>query len=329
MKLDPRHLEILAAIVDNGGLTEGADVLGKSQPSVSRTLSHLEARIGAPLFKPGRRPLQPTELGLVLAEQGRAVFRSVNAASEIVARYRSGHSGSVRVGGTPIFMDGVIAAVIAKFHVQCPDVRVDQSYGYAGELIERLGNGTLDIAIAPLRSERVPAGLSFQPILPGLNVIACRRGHPLARRRLLTPSDIAKYPWIAPPTDSPLYRDLRLALANIGADDFKISFSGGSLASVISVLTGSDSLTVLPYSVVFMMREQGTLAALSLKIGHPDRKLGLLVSSGNDRTPATERLRRFIVSQFESFSRRIVQHQTEQLWRQQVPAASEQEVRHS
>jgi DNA-binding transcriptional LysR family regulator len=55
MKLDPRHLEILAAIVDHGGLTEGAAALGKSQPSVSRTLAQLEARIGTPLFKPGRR----------------------------------------------------------------------------------------------------------------------------------------------------------------------------------------------------------------------------------------------------------------------------------
>ena len=66
-----------------------------------------------------------------------------------------------------------------------------------------------------------------------------------------------------------------------------------------------------------MMREQGTVAALSLRIEHPDR------------TPAIERLRRFIVSQFESFARRIVQYQTEQLWRQQVPAESDQEVRHS
>ena len=46
MKIDPRHLEILAAIVDHGGLTEGASALGKSQPSVSRSLSMLEERLG-------------------------------------------------------------------------------------------------------------------------------------------------------------------------------------------------------------------------------------------------------------------------------------------
>ena len=62
MKIDPRHLELLAAIVDHGGLTEGAAALGKSQPSASRSLRNLEARLSMALFVPGRRPLQPTEL---------------------------------------------------------------------------------------------------------------------------------------------------------------------------------------------------------------------------------------------------------------------------
>jgi DNA-binding transcriptional LysR family regulator len=315
MKLDPRHLEILAAIVDHGGLTEGATALGKSQPSVSRTLSQLEARIGEPLFKPGRRPLQPTELGAALAEHGRAVFKANLRAAEIVERHRAGHSGVVRVGGTPIFMDGVIASMIARFQQAHLDVRVDQSYGFVDELGDRLRAGTLDMAILPLQRDRVPKDLSFQPILSGLNVIACRKGHPLARRKLITPTDIAQYPWIAPPVESPLYKDLRRALANIGASDFRISFSGGSLSSVLSVLTETDSLTILPYSVVFMLRDRDNIDALSLDIGHPDRDLGVLDLKTALRNPAARRFQSFIIRQFESLSRRITQHQKDQLWR--------------
>lgn len=315
MKLDPRHLELLAAIVDQGGLTEGAESLGKSQPSVSRTLAQLEARIGAPLFKPGRRPLQATDLGIALAEQGRAVLKANRVASEIVDQYRSGHSGLVRVGGTPIFMDGVIAQVIARFQQSLPGVRIDQSYGFAPALIEKLKNGTLDLAIVPLQSDAAPKYLSFQPIMPGRNVIACRQGHPLARRKIITPSDLSKYPWIAPPADSPLYNDLRQALANIGAEDFRVSFSGGSLASVISVLTGSDSLTVLPLSVVMTMKQTYPILALSLEITHPDRQLGILMPRQPAYNPAAERFRSFVVTQFEEITRRIVKHQTDSLWR--------------
>lgn len=315
MKLDPRHLEILAAIVDRGGLTEGAELLGKSQPSVSRTLAQLEARVGMPLFEPGRRPLRATELGLALAEHGRMVLTSGRAASEIVGSHRSGHAGLVRVAGTPIFMDGVIATIIARFQERVPSVRVDLTYGYVDDLAVRLRNGTLDVAVLPLRPDRVPADMDFQPILSSRNVIACRDGHPLTRLRLLTPKDIAHYPWIAPPQDSPLYRDLRRALERVGVDDFRISFSGGTLASVLSVLNGSDSLTVLPYSVVFMEMKSSRIAALPLEIGHPERTLGLLVPRTIVPSPAVGRFQRFLVAEFEALGRRIAQHQKDRKWR--------------
>jgi DNA-binding transcriptional LysR family regulator len=314
MKLDPRHLEILAAIVDHGGLTEGAAALGKSQPSVSRTLAQLEARIGTPLFKPGRRPLQATELGQALADQGRTILKAGRASSDMVARHLTGHTRLVRVGGTPIFMDGVISAIIALFQQQMPDVRVDQSYGYAAELIDKLRNGTLDVALLPLQKTSVPTDLAFQPILAGLNVIACRAGHPLTRKKFITPSEIEQFSWIAPPADSPLYKDLCRALKNIGAEDFRISFSGGSLASVVEVLSGSDSLTVLPYSVVFMMRDKAAITALSLEIGHPERELGLLGVRAHERTSATRRFQSFVITQFEALSRRIGKQQTDKLW---------------
>ncbi len=315
MKIDPRHLEIVAAIVDEGGLTEGAEALGKSQPSISRTLSQLEARVGAALFQPGKRPLQPTELGLALAEQGRRIRDADAAAASIVTRYRTGHAGLVRVAGTPIFMDGVITSMLAEFQRSTPNVRVDQSYGYAEDLMARLKNDTLDFAVCPLRKDAVPDDFRFQSILPGLNVIACRTGHPLARKRGVKLSDISQYSWIAPPTDSPLYKDLRRALTGIGVDDFQVSFSGGSLSSVISVLTGSDALTVLPYAVVFLQRKQQVLTELPLKIGHPDRNLGILSSVERRSRPAAERLEAFVSAQFQNLAQRIMQHQQNVLWK--------------
>ncbi len=104
MKLDARHLEILAAIVDGGGLTEGAEAVGRAQPSVSRTVAMLEARIGAPLFEKNRRPLVPTELCLGLAAEGRRILAAGSTASAIVATFKTGHRGVVRIGGTPVFI---------------------------------------------------------------------------------------------------------------------------------------------------------------------------------------------------------------------------------
>jgi DNA-binding transcriptional LysR family regulator len=306
---------VLAAIVDCGGLTEGAAFLGKSQPSLSRTVAMLEGRLGTALFHPGKRPLQATELGLRLAEEGRRILQASGAASAAVTSWRAGKAGAVRMGGTPIFMDGVIIAMIAGFQMQNHDVRIEQTYGYAAELSERVLNRTLDLAICPMRVEDVAAGLQFDGVLPGRNVIACREGHPLARAHAVTAADLLRFAWIAPPANSPLYQDLQQVLSGLGAGAFRVSYSGGSLSAVMEMLAGSDSLTVLPYSVVFTLRRQYRISALSIKIGHPDRRLGVLSAKGADLSPAARRLRGFVLGQFETLAATIQHRERQLVWR--------------
>jgi len=315
MKIDPSHLQILAAIIDFGGLGEGATAIGKSQPSLSRTVALLEARLGTRLFEKGKKPLRPTELCQTLAEQGRIITRANQAAQQAAQLYSGGKSGTARIAGTPIFMDGVISGMIAQFQMAFPDVAIHQTYGYLPDLTEQLRKGAIDLAICPVLPEQVPDGLAFEPILRGRNVIACAPDHPLIRRASLTLSDMAVYPWIAPPPGSPLYSDLRNTLNGIGITDFRVSFTGGSLTSIFNVLAGSQALTVLPYSVVFMQAHTKSVAALPIKIQHPVRQLGLLRIADHTDHPAVLRFRRYVQSKFKDLSIRIDERRRELVWR--------------
>lgn len=305
MKLSSEHLEILAAIVDKGGLTEGATMLGKSQPSVSRIVSFLEQRIGMALFEPGRRPLVPTELGRHLAEFGAAIHRANAQAALTVARYREGHAGRLRVGGSPVFMDGVVSLIVAEFQQRFNDVHFEQSYGYFDEMVMALRNGSIDLAILPAQPQQVPAGMSFVPLLAGRNVIACRQGHPLMQRRDLTLADVKDCTWISPPPESPLYRDLQRVLKTLGANRMRISFSGGTLASMHLVLKGSDALTILPASVVFQTRQIVATDILPLRIDHPDRQLGLLSRRDEQPSPALAHFAEFATDRLRDLQERM------------------------
>ncbi|MEM6309414.1 MAG: LysR family transcriptional regulator [Pseudomonadota bacterium] len=315
MLIDPKHLQILSAVVQSGSLSEGARALGRSQPSLSRIIADLETRLGEPLFQKGRRPLQPTELCERLAAEGSIVTHATTRAQEIAAQFRSGHAGSIRVAGTPIFMDGVISTMIAGFQDANPDLRVDQSYGYPNDLIAAIRSGTTDIGICPLEHCDVPDGLMFQSILKGRNVIACGATHPLARKTSFSLTDISVYPWITQPAGSPLFQDLRDVLNSIGVTDFKVSYSGGSLSSIVNVLAGSKALTVLPFSVVYMLPKH-TLHALPIRIEHPRRELGLLWNTETGHSPATRRFVQYLSKQFDGLAQAIVERQREQVWRE-------------
>ncbi|MGR3502533.1 LysR family transcriptional regulator [Pseudaestuariivita sp.] len=315
MKIDPNHLQMLAAIIDAGGLTEGAALLNKSQPSVSRSVSMLEQRLGSRLFEKGKRPLRPTELCRILAAQGRVITDAGQAAEAAVTLYSRGKAGTARIAGTPIFMDGVVSTMMASFQTAFPEVTIQQTYGYFPELSEQLNVGTIDLAICPARPDDIPPHLTFKPILRGRNVIACAPTHPLARKPAVKLEDIAAFPWIAPPAGSPLYTDLKRALEDIGITDFRVSFTGGSLASILSVLAGSNSLTVLPYSVVFTQRRANTVTALPVRLEHPNRELGFLRRAKRPKRPVVARFQSYLETEFKVLARRINDHGRADTWR--------------
>ena len=115
---------------------------------------------------------------------------------------------------------------------------------------------------------------------------------------------------------SPLYADLKNALESIGIKDFRVSFTGGSLTSIISVMAGSKSLTVLPYSVVFMQAHTKTIAALPVKLEHPIREVGFLWRSDRVARPAVKRFQKFLETEFSSLAQRIDEKGRNLVWRE-------------
>ena len=314
MKLDERHLIQLAAVVQAGGVTEGAALIGLSQPAVSRTIAMLERRLGENLFVKGRRPLQPTPLGRSLADLGQTMLLASRRASELVESFHQGRSGVVRIAGTPFFMDALISGMIADFQNANPDIRVDQSYAYVPELQAALHAGRIDLAICPIDILDEGSGLTFQEILPGRNVIACRSTHPLLMKRKVRKSDLLDFPWIAPPPGSPLMTDLRSLMLSLGATEIKVRYTGGSLTSTMVYLKGTDALTILPHGVVFAFRKEQAITALPVTIPHPERALGLLRPAHAPRAPAVDAFATYVRDCFQSLRHLIKRHEQAVVW---------------
>lgn len=317
MKLNERHLMQLAAVLDAGGVSEGAAMLGLTQPAVSRSLAMLEARVGEALFIKGKRPLQATALGMQLAVQGRAIITASRRASDAVQGFVRGTEGLVRIGGVPFFMDAIISRMIGEFQNRESEVTVQQYYMNLPEIAAGLEAGQIDMGIAPIGAIDLGPGFEFTEILPGRNVVACRTGHPLMRKRPLEAQDLTAFPWVAPLPGSPLMSDLQMILMSIGMSDLIIRYSGGSLMSVMNVLTETDALAVLPFSVVFAGRKENRVAALPFDIPQPNRSLGILRRINTARSPAAERFATHIITAFADLKHIIKRHENSVVWGQQ------------
>lgn len=57
------------------------------------------------------------------------------------------------------------------------------------------------------------------------------------------------------------------------------------------------------------------LSALSIKIGHPERNLGLLTRADVPLGPTVRRFHQFIVREFATLADTILKHEQNALWR--------------
>lgn len=295
-------------------MTEGAALLGLTQPALSRSVAELEKRVGEPVFKPGRRPLEPTPLGRQLAAQGVVILAAGRTASKIIQGFHGGMAGLVRVGSVPFFADALISTMIAEFRRESTDIRVDLSYGYLPELKAALLADQIDLAIVPVAASNKMADFEFEAFLPARNIVACRSDHPLLRKRGPTAMDLLDYPWIEPPGGSPLLGDMHAVLLSFGLTEAKVSFSGGSLFSVLTYLRETNALTILPHSVVFALGRDSRITVLPVRIARGERTLGVLRARGAATVPATNRFAKFIAGQFKDLQHAIMRHENSIAW---------------
>src|ERR1700758_3903709 len=84
--MDVNSLTLLVDILDAGNLSEAARRLKMTRANVSYHLNQLERSIGQQLVRRTTRRVEPTEIGLRLAEHGRAIQNALLAAHESVSR---------------------------------------------------------------------------------------------------------------------------------------------------------------------------------------------------------------------------------------------------
>lgn len=302
MDIDPKHLATLHAIRERGGLTAAAALLGTSQPALSRLISDMEIRLGAPLFDRTSRPWRMTTLGETLASQGSAVRVALTRASHAVELFKGGTEGLLKLGGTPYLSEAVLPPLIAAFQTDRPDVRIDQSHAYTAQLLRRLRRREIDVVVAPVDTLDITQGLLSRRLLAAKNIVTCRRKHPLTKLHKPRKQALLDYPWISPPADSPLAADMRNVINRISDREVRTAYSGGSLSSVAQILEQSDCLAVLPQYVLNRLVSRYKVTSLSIKLSTPTRSVAMITNEDDVKSNLLSVFIEYLEDEFRSLS---------------------------
>lgn len=121
-------IEIFVAVVDQGGFTAAARVLGISKSYASRRVVALEDRVGTALLTRNTRHVSPTAVGEAFHQRCQAALELLEDAEQIVARELDEPRGLLRVSLPISFGLRHLAALVAEFLAAHPALQVQASY---------------------------------------------------------------------------------------------------------------------------------------------------------------------------------------------------------
>jgi LysR family nitrogen assimilation transcriptional regulator len=151
------NLEVLSLFVRAAELQSFSRVavaLGLSQPSVSRPIAELEARLGEPLFYRTGRGVVLTEFGELLLPRARALLDSAEQMLTDALAHGKPPAGPVTVAALPSMMSVLAPALYAHLQLHAPGIKLRILGGFSDQVERWLSDGAVDIGLFSLYRER-------------------------------------------------------------------------------------------------------------------------------------------------------------------------------
>jgi DNA-binding transcriptional LysR family regulator len=118
-------IRALRRVVELGGFSQAAKVLGVSHTVVSRQVRQLEQALGAQLLNRTTRRLALTEAGHAYYDASRHILDALDDADRAVSQHQARPSGSLRINAPMAFGTIELASWLPAFIARYPELKVD------------------------------------------------------------------------------------------------------------------------------------------------------------------------------------------------------------
>jgi LysR family transcriptional regulator for metE and metH len=258
--LEFRHLRLLQAVADSGGLTAAAERLHLTQSAVSHQLKALEAALDTQLVERAARPVQLTQAGARLLQLAHATLPQLEAAMRDLARLQQGDSGELRIAvECHTCYDWLMPAMDAT-RAAWPQVELDLLGGFQSDPIGLLLDRSADLVITSDNSAR--KGVQFAPLFGYEMLALLPHDHVLAAKKYLLPKDFARDTLISYPVPDDRLDLIRRVLGPAGVKPARREAQ--LTVAILQLVASRRGLAALPAWAVAPYLERGYVAARAI-----------------------------------------------------------------
>lgn len=191
--MELRTLRYFLAVAREENMTEAANVLHVTQPTLSRQIADLERELGVELFERTNRSCVLTGDGMRLRQRAEEILALVDQTESEMGDQELGIAGNIRIGAGETQAMSYVLDTFAALRRDYPAVTIELYTGNADATEERLERGLLDFALLlePVNLDKYEWIRMPQADRAG---VAVASDGPWGSLDVLTPADVAAMP---------------------------------------------------------------------------------------------------------------------------------------
>lgn len=254
--MNSRQIEAFRAVVQLGSMTNAGDLLGISQPAVSRLIRDLESYLGLKLFRREGNRLIATHEALVLFEEVDLHYRGFARIEKVARDLRTQSVGSLRVAAPHSLATFFLTDVTAKFISERPSIGVSVGSFHSALIAERVALRQFDIGLVQVRGDH--PGVRTVSLPPPAAVAVLPLTHPLAAQSVLTPELLAGQSFISLGSGSPLRASIDALFSDRGVER-EPKVEADLSATVCALVSRGIGVSIVDPFAASAMAKQGVI----------------------------------------------------------------------
>ncbi|MEQ9169591.1 MAG: LysR substrate-binding domain-containing protein [Rhodospirillales bacterium] len=242
MRLNLRQVEAFRAVFQTGSMTAAGDLMGITQPAVSRLIKDLEAEIGLPLFERAAGRVIATPDAVALFREVERSFHGLDRVARAAAELRQRRQGELRIAASVAPSFYCLPAVIHAFHTAWPGVALSLKTGSSPEVLDLVAMQQCDLGVAVVPADSPGVVTRALPVHEALCVLP--HGHPLAAKAVIGPNDLDGVPLLVLADYSRLQQQF-IACLDAAGIAINVVFESSFSASICPLIVDGVGVGVL------------------------------------------------------------------------------------
>lgn len=146
--MDLVKLKAFVVVAEELNFRKSAEILGMSQPPLTRLIASLEKELGTKLFERTTRSVSLTGAGILLLKEAREIASAIGRIETEVRAVGKMKSGGLKVGFSRTAFLTRFPSIIEEYQSRFPKVKIDLIEESNHEVLKLLKKGLLDLAFS-------------------------------------------------------------------------------------------------------------------------------------------------------------------------------------